>query len=67
MILKNISVLYGNELKYASPWPAHPGIIAIARNVIAPYGQKAIVGEMSVKEALDKAAEEAEQILKGEL
>ena len=59
--------VYRNELKYASPWPAHPGIIAIIRNVMAPYGQQAIIGEMSVKEALDKAAEKAELILKGEL
>ena len=55
--------MYRKELKYAKPWPAHPKIIAIARNVIAPYGQKAVIGEMSVKDAMRKAAEEAQKIL----
>jgi multiple sugar transport system substrate-binding protein len=57
--------MYINELKHARPWPSHPKIIAIANNVIAPYGQKAISGEMSPQEAMDQAAEEARKIIEG--
>ena len=38
-------------------------MIVIAKNVIAPNGQKAGSGEMSVEVALDKAATEAQEIL----
>ena len=58
--------LYKHELKYAKPWPSHPGIINIARNIITPYAQKAIVGEMSVQRAMDKAAEEAQKSIEGD-
>jgi multiple sugar transport system substrate-binding protein len=57
--------MYINELKHARPWPSHPKIIAIANNVIAPYGQKAISGELSPQEAMDRAAEEAREIIEG--
>jgi len=57
--------LYINELKHARPWPPHPNIIAIANNVIAPYGEKAIVGELSPQEAMDQAADEARKIIEG--
>jgi multiple sugar transport system substrate-binding protein len=55
--------VYENELMNARPWPAHPKIIAIVRNVIAPYGMKAVAGELSPEEALRLAAEEAQDIL----
>jgi multiple sugar transport system substrate-binding protein len=56
---------YRNELKYARPWPAHPGIINIARNVITPWAQKAVVGDLTPKEAMDGAAAEAQLIIEG--
>lgn len=55
--------VFKHELQYARPWPAHPKMIAIVRNVIAPYGQKAIIGELTPQQAMDKAAEEAQAIL----
>jgi multiple sugar transport system substrate-binding protein len=57
--------MYVNELEHARPWPSHPSIIAIANNVIAPYGQKAIVGDLSPQEAMDQAADEARRIIEG--
>lgn len=60
--VKDISV-YVNELNHARPWPAHPSMIAIASNIFTPYCQKAIVGELSAKAALDEAAHEAQQIV----
>lgn len=56
--------LYRNELRHALPWPPHPGIIPIANNVLAPFGQKAIVGELTPKQALEAAATEAKEILR---
>jgi len=58
--------VYINELKHAKPWPAHPKMIYIVRNVIAPYGQKAIIGELSPEEAWAKAAKEAQDTIEGE-
>ena len=58
--------LYRHELEHARPWPSHPGIISIARNVITPWCQKAIVGEISPKEAMRGAATEAQAILDGD-
>ena len=55
--------LYINELSHARPWPPHPSMIAIASNVFTPYCQRAIVGELSPKAALDQAAKEAQHIL----
>ncbi len=55
--------LYINELKHARPWPSHPKIIAIALDVIAPYSQKAIVGELTSQEAMDQAAEKAREMI----
>ncbi len=52
-----------NELNHARPWPPHPKMIAIASNIYTPYCQKAIVGEMSPKEALDQAAREAQELV----
>ncbi len=57
--------LYINELNHARPWPPHPKMIAIASNVFTPYCQKAIVGELSPKAALDQAAKEAQDIIDG--
>jgi ABC-type glycerol-3-phosphate transport system substrate-binding protein len=61
----NFAEVFRNELKHAKPWPAHPNIIAIVRNVIAPYGQKGIVGELTPQQALDQAAAEAQAIMDG--
>jgi multiple sugar transport system substrate-binding protein len=55
--------MFRNELKYARPWPSHPGIINIARNVITPWCQRAIVGEITPQEALEGASREAQMIL----
>lgn len=57
--------VYANELKHAKTWPKHPKMIYIVRNVIAPYGQKAIVGELSPELAWSKAAKEAQDIIEG--
>ncbi len=57
--------VYKNELLHARPWPPHPNIIPIAKNVITPYGEKAIVGDLSPQEAWDQAAQEAQAILEG--
>ena len=57
--------LYRRELRFARPWPPHPGIISIANNVITPWVQRAIVGELSPEEAMAGAAAEAQQILDG--
>jgi multiple sugar transport system substrate-binding protein len=57
--------LYVNEMKHARPWPPHPSIIAIALNVFAPYAQKAIIGELSPQDAMDRAAREAQKMLEG--
>jgi len=65
--LKNFRAadVYKHELDHARPWPAHPKIIAIVRNVIAPYGQKGIIGELTPQEAMDQAAEEAQAMIDG--
>jgi multiple sugar transport system substrate-binding protein len=55
--------LYKHELQYARPWPSHPKIIAIALDVIAPYSEKAIVGELTPQEAMDQAAGEARKMI----
>jgi ABC-type glycerol-3-phosphate transport system substrate-binding protein len=55
--------VFVHELENARPWPSHPKIIPIARNVIAPYGQKAIVGEMTPSEAMRLAVAEATDLL----
>jgi multiple sugar transport system substrate-binding protein len=57
--------VYRHELKYARPWPPHPGIINIARNVITPWAQKAVVGDLTPQEAMDGAADEAQMIIEG--
>jgi multiple sugar transport system substrate-binding protein len=57
--------LYINELNHARPWPPHPQMIAIASNIYTPYCQKAIVGELSPKAALDQAAREAQDLVDG--
>ncbi len=57
--------VFVHELQYAKPWPAHPKMITIVRNVIAPYGQKAIIGELTVEKALELAAKEAQDIIEG--
>jgi ABC-type glycerol-3-phosphate transport system substrate-binding protein len=62
--VKDVS-LYINELNHARPWPPHPSMIAIASNVFTPYCQKAVVGELSPKAALDQAAKEAQDLVDG--
>ena len=57
--------LYINELNHARPWPPHPSMIAIASEIFTPYCQKAVVGELSPKEALDLAAKDAQEIIDG--
>jgi multiple sugar transport system substrate-binding protein len=57
--------LYINELNHARPWPPHPKMIAIASDIFTPYCQKAIVGELSPKSALDQAAREAQDLIDG--
>jgi multiple sugar transport system substrate-binding protein len=56
--------VFFHELEHARPMPPHPKMDAIARNVIAPYGEKAIVGEMTPNEAMDRAVTEADDLLK---
>lgn len=55
--------VYRHELRHAKTWPSHPKMIAIAKNVIAPYGQKAVIGEMSVSDAMKAAGKEAREML----
>jgi multiple sugar transport system substrate-binding protein len=62
--VKDIQV-YINELNHARPWPPHPKMIAIASNIFTPYCQKAIVGELSPKSALDQAARESQELVDG--
>lgn len=64
---KNVKdiALYINELNHARPWPPHPSMIAIASNIFTPYCQKAVVGELSPKAALDQAAKEAQDLVDG--
>ena len=57
--------LYVHELAHAKPWPPHPAMIAIASNIFTPYAQKAIVGELSPREAMDRAAYEAQEMIEG--
>jgi len=57
--------VYVSELRHATPWPPHPGIIPIVNNILAPHCQQAIVGEVTPEEALAAAAAEAQQILDG--
>jgi multiple sugar transport system substrate-binding protein len=56
--------LYRNELAHARPWPPHRAIIAIAKNILAPCGQMAIVGELTPQEAMDRAEKEATKLLR---
>jgi multiple sugar transport system substrate-binding protein len=55
--------VYENELKHSTPWPAHPLIIPIAKNILAPYGEKAIIGEMTPQAAMDAAVKEAQALI----
>jgi len=55
--------LYINELRHARPLPTHPRIIALASNTFTPFCQKAIVGELTPKAALDQAAREAQEVI----
>ena len=57
--------VYRHELARARPWPPHPGIINIANNVITPWCEKAIVGDISPEEAMAGAGAEAQEILDG--
>ena len=57
--------VYRHELTRARPWPPHPGIINIANNVITPWCEKAIVGDISPEEAMAGAGAEAQEILDG--
>lgn len=52
-----------HELEHARPWPSHPKMDAVVRNVIAPYGEKAVVGEMTPEAAMRQAVAEANELL----
>jgi len=55
-----------HELEHARTWPPHPKMISIVRNVIAPYGQKAIIGDLTPLEALRRAVRDANDIIANE-
>jgi multiple sugar transport system substrate-binding protein len=55
--------MYRREFTNAVPWPPHPQMMAIISDIMAPYTEKAIVGEMTISAALDKAAEETSAII----
>jgi multiple sugar transport system substrate-binding protein len=55
--------VYDNELKHSMPWPANPQIIPIVRNLLAPYAEKAIIGEMTPKSAMDAVVKEARALI----
>jgi len=55
--------LFKQELEFAVPWPKHPQMIAMVSNIIAPYSEKAIIGEMGIREALQVAEREMQAIL----
>ncbi len=55
--------LYRHEIINAIPWPPHPQMMAIVSDIMAPYTMKAIVGEMTISDALNKAAEETTAII----
>jgi ABC-type glycerol-3-phosphate transport system substrate-binding protein len=57
--------VFENELKYAKPWPPHPQMIVIAKNLIAPYGMKGVIGELTPQQAWDRAVAEAQELLDG--
>ena len=57
--------LFINELKHAKPLPPHPRIVAVASNTFTPFCEKAIIGEMTPKAALDQAAREAQDVIEG--
>jgi multiple sugar transport system substrate-binding protein len=57
--------LFIHELKNARPFPSHPSIVAAASNIFTPYCQKAIVGELSPQDALNRAAAEAQAVIEG--
>jgi multiple sugar transport system substrate-binding protein len=57
--------LWVHELKHARPLPPHPKIVALVSNTFTPFCQKAIIGDMSPREALDRAAKEAQDEIDG--
>ena len=57
--------LYVHEAAHARAWPSHPKMIAIASDIFTPYAEKAIVGELSPREAMDQATREAQELIEG--
>ena len=57
--------LFVRELKNARPLPPHPKMVAVASNTFTPFCEKAIVGEMTSREALDQAASEGQRVIDG--
>jgi ABC-type glycerol-3-phosphate transport system substrate-binding protein len=55
--------VFENQIHHSMPWPAHPQIIAIAKNMLTPYTEKAIVGEMSPQAAMDETVREAQALI----
>ncbi len=55
--------LFKHELENAVPWPDHPQMIAMINNILAPYCEKAIIGELGVAQALRIAADEMRAII----
>lgn len=56
--------VFENEIGNSMPWPAHPQIIAIAKNMLTPYTEKAIVGEMTPQAAMDETVREAQALIR---
>ncbi len=57
--------MFVKELKHARPFPPHPKIMAVAMNTFTPFCQKAIVGDMTPRDALNQAAREAQRTIEG--
>lgn len=57
--------MFVRELKNARPFPPHPKIMAVAMNTFTPFCQKAIVGELTPRDALNQAAREAQRTIEG--
>jgi len=55
--------VFENEIMHSIPWPAHPQIIAIAKNMLTPYTEKAIVGEITPQAAMDATVKEAQALI----
>jgi multiple sugar transport system substrate-binding protein len=55
--------MFRHELVAARPWPSHPQMIWIVRNIMAVYGLKAINGAMDARKAWNEAMQKAQEVL----